>query len=343
MTELTIIIPCRNEEGYIGACIESVLAQDYPRDQMEIIVADGMSEDKTAEIVRRYAREYPCVRLIDNPGKIVPTGLNACISQARGDIIMRLDAHNSYPSNYASLSVRHLKEENVDNVGGLWEVVPGGNGVLGEPIVSAFTSRFGAGNAHYKTGTDKARLVDTVPFGCYRREVFERIGLFDEDLVRNQDDEFNLRLRESGGRILLCPDISSRYHARDSLRKLSKMYFQYGYFKPLVALKVGAIGTLRQLAPALLVLAVILGAVAAAVFEPVRPAFAGMLLAYLLACLAFSVAARPGRISSVIMMPTIFAVIHFSYGLGYLKGIGDFVIRKRQKTNMQSASFPLSR
>ncbi len=232
---VSIVMPCRNEAAYIGPCLESVLATDYPLDRVEVLVADGRSDDGTREIVEGWAARHPCVRLLDNPARITPAALNMAIRAATGDVIIRMDAHGVYPRDYVSRLVDALQETGADNVGGVVVTLPADDTPVARGIALAFSHPLGVGNAYFRIGVAGPRWVDTVPFGCFRRELFERVGMFDEEMVRNQDDEFNLRVIGRGGRILLLPDVVSRYYARRSLGAVARMFYQYGYFKPLVA------------------------------------------------------------------------------------------------------------
>ena len=225
---ISIIIPCRNEREFIGLCLDSIIGNDYPQELLEVLVVDGISEDGTTPILLDYSKRYPFVRVLKNYNKTTPSALNIGISVARGEIIMRMDAHNVYPLSYISDLVKWLEKSGADNVGGIWVTRPANGAPTAKAIAIGLSHPFGIGNAYFRIGTTEPRWVDTVPFGCYRREVFERIGMFDEELVRNQDDEFNHRLIKNGGRILLVPEIVSDYYARDSLSKLWRMYYQYG-------------------------------------------------------------------------------------------------------------------
>lgn len=329
---VSIIIPCRNEEKSIGKCLDSVIANDYTKEKLEVIVVDGMSEDKTKEIVNKSAERFPFIKLLSNSKKIVPTAMNIGIKNARGQIIIRMDAHNVYKEDYISKCIKYLQEYNVDNVGGIWVTLPGADTLIAHSIALALSHPFGVGNAYFRIGSVEPKYVDTVPFGCYRREVFDKIGFFDEDLVRNQDDEFNLRLIKSGGKILLVPDIVSYYYARDSLLKLWKMYFQYGYFKPLAAQKVGAILTWRQLIPTFFVSSLIISGVLSLFFKPFLLVSLFIIFSYLIAIVSFSfsIAFKKG-FKYLFTFPIVFATLHFSYGWGYLKGIWDFIVLKRHK------------
>lgn len=341
---VSIIIPCRNERDRIGPCLESLLTADYPADRLEIIVADGMSDDGTRDEVARYAAADPRIRLLDNPRRITPTALNLAIAAAHGDVIMRIDAHNTYPASYVSALVDWLGRSGADNVGGVCVTVPGGPGVVARAIAVALSHPAGVGNSHFRIGTSEPRLVDTVPFGCYRRDVFERIGFFDEDLIRNQDDELNMRLIRAGGKILLVPEVVTSYHARDSLRKLWRMYYQYGYFKPLVARKLGGIFTWRQLVPSAFVLALAGSLLLSALVPAGVWLLAVLVVAYLLAVLlvAARVAMRHGLAVALAFCAAI-PVLHFSYGIGFLKGILDFLILRRKSVRGAPAAVPTSR
>ncbi|MGE0448381.1 MAG: glycosyltransferase family 2 protein [Vicinamibacterales bacterium] len=329
---VSVIVPCRNEEPFIEACLCSILSSDFSRDRFEVLVVDGMSDDRTRSIVERIAAREPSVRLVDNPGRTAPAAMNVGIARARGSVIVRLDAHCRYPADYLRLCTEWLSSSGADNVGGLVRTLPANGTAKAAAIAAALSHRFGVGNAHFRVGTSEARWVDTVPFGCYRREVFDRIGLFDEDLVRNQDDEMNARLIRHGGRILLVPAIVSDYVARESLATLWRMYFQYGYFKPLAARRAGGFWTVRQLVPAAFVGGLALIAVVSVPVAAMRAVLAAALLMYGAADIAFSVrtAGRHG-IQRVMWLALAFPTLHVSYGTGFLRGILDFSILRRQR------------
>lgn len=322
---VTVVIPCRNEERYIGKVLDNLLEQTYPKDKLEIVVADGLSTDATTRIVESYIQKYSYIRLIENPAKFVPAALNKAIRESRADVIVRLDAHAEYPPDYIEVLVKALYIHQVDNAGGVWQTEPGAQTREAHAIVAATTHPFGIGNAQYRLASGLPRLVDTVPFGCYRREIFEKIGYFDEQMVRNQDDEFNGRLIKSGGKILLLPQVKIRYFSRASRKHIRKMYYQYGLFKPLVNIKLGKPATLRQLFPPLLTGGLLLSLVLT-VWKPVFIyLFLIIFSSYLFLLLLFSF--RLGREKGLIapLLQT-FSSIHFSYGWGYLSGIWRFVI-----------------
>ncbi|MCX6239702.1 MAG: glycosyltransferase family 2 protein [Bacteroidia bacterium] len=333
--KISIICPVYNEEKYIGGCIESLMKQDFTWNESEIILVDGLSSDKTRQIIKEYIVKYPFIKLLDNPRKITPVSLNIAIRAAKNDIIFRIDAHTTYPPNYFSVLSKHLIELKADNVGGICRTLPGGKGLIPVSIAKAMSSIFGMGNSYFRIGAKKIMEVDTVPFGCFRREVFDRIGLFDEELIRNQDDEFNGRIIKNGGKIFLIPTVIIDYFARDKVSKLSQMFYQYGLFKPLVNKKLGSSATVRQFFPLLFVLLL----VAALVFLTFQLPFYEVLLAVLGLYLVLSVsfAVKEGdSFSESLIMPILYFVLHVSYGFGYIRGILRFLILKKSGINVET-------
>lgn len=330
--KVSVIIPCRNEEAYIGKVLDNVLAQDYPPSHLEVFIVDGESEDSTKTIIDRYVQVHPHFHFLSNPQKVVPYGLNKAIRKASGSIIVRMDAHSEYPNDYISLLVKGLATFNCDNTGGVWITEPANGSHKAVAIADATSHPFGIGNAQYRLDVKSPKKVDTVPYGCYRKEVFDRIGLFDEDLVRNQDDEFNARLINHGGSIYLLPDVKIRYFARDRFRKVSKMFYQYGLFKPLVNLKVGKPATLRQFAPPLFTLFIMVFGVSG-FWQPYSWLILGTGLAvYALTDVVVSLllTIRKSRAAAVfISLLLVFPIIHLSYGLGYLEGIIRFILFRK--------------
>jgi glycosyltransferase involved in cell wall biosynthesis len=192
---VSIIIPCRNEEKYIGKCLDTLLKQDYPKDDLEILVVDGASEDNTKEIVKGYSQKYPFIRLLDNPKKYTPFGLNIGIKLSKGKIIIRTDAHSGYEKDYVSKCVKYLDEYKADNVGGGIKTLPAQNTIQAKAIAIVLSHHFGVGGAVFRKGAQKLVEVDTVFGGCYKKDVFDKIGYFNENLFRTQDLEFNMRLK----------------------------------------------------------------------------------------------------------------------------------------------------
>ena len=349
---VTVIIPCFNEACWIGSCLESILANDYPQERLEILVADGMSNDGTRAVIECYALNYPCVRLLDNLQQITPAAMNTGIKNARGEIIVRVDAHADYPHDYISSLVRLLEESGADNVGGVFVTRPGRLTTIARAIAVGLSHPFGVGDSHYRIGSTEDRWVDTVPFGCYRKDVFDRIGLFDEELVRNQDDELNLRLIKHGGRIRLSPKIVCYYYARNSLRQVWQMHYQYGYFKPLVVRKVGGVMTLRQLVPPLFVLMLVVTALVAVLCCAVAPypwnvvgpaSFVFIAGSYLLAVVGCAaMATRKHGLPVATALVGVFPASHLSYGIGYLVGVIEFLVIRR-KPSHHAGFMPITR
>lgn len=331
---VSIIIPCRNEKIYINKVLDSILFNDFPKDRLEVIVADGMSNDGTKDVILKYTKEHNFIRIIDNLKKIVPCALNEGIRQAQGEIIMRMDAHAEYPSNYITKLVTALNELKSDNVGGAWIILPGAPGVKAKAIAIVVSHPFGIGNATYRwrnlSGHDPIE-VDTVPFGCFRKGVFDRVGLFDEELVRNQDNEFNERLKKRGGRIFLIPDLKIKYYARDSYRKLWKMFYQYGKFGPLVDKKLGRPTRLRRYVPSIFIISLFFPTIIAILWPKSLLVSLASLLLYFLTNLSVSagIAYKKREIGLFPLLSLAFLITHLSYGFGYLMGSIDFWIFKK--------------
>ena len=322
---LSVICPIYNEESRIEECILSILAQDYPKEDLEVLFVDGQSSDRTRDVIEKYMREYPFIQLLDNPKRIAPAALNIGIRASSGDIIMRLDAHAKYPDDYFSLLVNKLKQTEADNVGGVCRTLPAKDTAICRAIAHAMSSPFGMGNSHFRIGTSHEMWVDTVPFGCFRRELFDKIGLFDEELVRNQDDEFNGRIVKNGGKILLLPQVVVDYFARDSISKTARMFYQYGLFKPLVNKKLHKPATLRQFFPPLFVAGVVAGGLISCFSTVMGWIYLSILVLYLLLGLAFGLRCTR-RLPDVMIMPVIFAIIHINYGSGYWVGIWKLLV-----------------
>jgi succinoglycan biosynthesis protein ExoA len=322
---VSVLMPVRNEARFISRSLGAVLAQNYPRDRMEIIIADGLSKDGTREIIEAVRARQPNLSLIDNPGKIVATGLNAALRLAKGEVIIRVDGHCEIATDYVRCCVSHLTDD-IDGVGGPLETV--GETYTAEAIAAAMSSFFGVGGSAFRTGAKEARLVDTVPFPAYKRETIQRAGDFDEELVRNQDDEYNYRVRKLGGRILLSPEIQSRYYSRASLPKLWNQYFQYGYWKVRVLQKHPRQMKARQFVPPLFVVGLSLFLLTTPFSSVSKLLFAGSMLTYALLNLAASVlAARKTKWRLLSLLPIAFTIIHFAYGSGFLIGLAKFWTR----------------
>lgn len=333
LPSLSLIVPCRNERDYIGICLDSIIAQDYPAGRIaEVLIVDGQSDDGTRGIIDEFAKRHPIVRLVDNPRRIVSTALNIGIQEAVGEVIVRLDVHATYPPTYLSRLVPALEDYGADNVGGVIATIPADASPVAQAIAAALSHPFGVGDSYFRIGTGEPRWVDTIAFFCCRREVFERVGGFDEELVRGEDCEFNFRLRDAGGRVLLVPGVEARYYARRTFGQLARMLFQYGYFKALMMRKIGRVLSVRQFVPSALVVAL----VGSALLSPLVP-LARLLLVliagtYALALVISSLhAGRHRGLRTTVVLPASFALMHFSYGIGFLKGIGDHIFGYRSR------------
>lgn len=323
---ISAIAPCRNEFAAIDAFCNSVLAQKLPPGwRLELLVADGMSDDGTRLRLAEWAERAPCLRLIDNPGLIVSTGLNAALAQARGDVIVRLDIHTEFAPDYMAECLAALRRSGADNVGGPW--VARGSGATGRAIAAAFQSRWVVGGARSRDTAYEGE-VDTVYLGCWPRASFDRFGGFDEALVRNQDDEHNLRIRLKGGRIWQSGRIRSAYRPRDSLRALFQQQRQYGYWRPFVMRKHGQPGSLRQLVPMAFVAACLVSVLA---LPWSRGPFAVLALMYgLYLAGASGQAARQARDPSLLTrLPAVIAAYQVGYGAGTWQGLWDLMWGRR--------------
>ena len=328
---ISIVCPIYNEEKYIASCIDSILQQDYPIDDWEILFVDGMSKDKTREIVNEYVQKYPFIKLLDNPHKIVPYAMNIGIEAAKGDVIIRLDAHCSYPTNYFSELVRNLEElPNAENVGGVCVTLPCNESTEATGIAIALSSSFGMGDSSFRVGADEIKKVDTVPFGCFRKTLFDKIGLYDLELVRNQDDELNGRIIKNGGDIFLIPSLKIEYFARDKVAKMRKMFYQYGLFKPLVNKKLGSPATVRQFFPLAFLLGVVLGGVLSVFFKWIRDVYFAVLILYFGIGIYIGIkeSLRTKKWGLILLMPWLYLNIHLSYGWGYLVGIWKLITKQ---------------
>lgn len=328
---VSILLPVRNEANYIESCLKAVLAQDYPANRMEILVADGMSTDGTRMIVDQLAEKHPKVslRILDNPGKIVATGLNLALRQSRGEIIIRVDGHTMIAPDYVRQCVDALQRTQADNVGGRMNAI--GDTPFGEAVALGTSTPFGIGGGRFHY-LDKEEWVDTVYMGAWPRRVFEQIGLFDEELVRDQDDEFNYRLRAHGGKILLCPLICSKYMVRSAPPALWRQYYQYGLWKVRVLQKHLLQMSLRQFVPPVFVLVLLVNLFMSFITAWGLGALAFIVFSYLLANLIASIlVSKQHGWRYLSSLPLIFATLHISYGFGFLVGLGRFAGRWKDR------------
>ncbi|MFQ5850698.1 MAG: glycosyltransferase family 2 protein [Candidatus Binatia bacterium] len=323
INDVSIIIPCCNEERFIGECLDSIIGNEYPKDQLEVVVVDGMSEDGTRAIVEGYARRHAFIKLLDNPKKIIPAAMNIGSRHVRGEIIMKIDAHSTYERKYISKCVRFLTEYHADNVGGIWKIMPGGDTTVAKAIALALAHPFGSGNARIKIGSKKPRWADTAAFGCYRKEVFRKIGVWNEELAGSSDMDFNTRLKEAGGRILLVPEIAINYYADANVRAFWRHNFADGVWATYVLKFRSKASSSRHWIPLAFVSSLIGSAALSAGLPGFRWVFGSITGAYALANFGASVhiAMRERHLPYLVTMPIVFATRHMGHGLGALWGL----------------------
>jgi len=324
MPVVSIIVPCYNEEATIGLLLSAIERQTYPCEQMEVILADGMSNDATRQQVAAFVLAHPAlaVRLVDNPKRIIPAGLNCALAVAQGEIVVRLDAHSMPAEDYVARCVAALVGGMGDNVGGVWDIRPGRGNWIARSIAAAAAHPLGVGDASYRYAS-QAALVDTVPFGAFYRRLFEEIGYFDETLLTNEDYEFNARLRAKGGRVWLDPAIRSVYFARPSLAALSRQYWRYGFWKRQMLRRYPATLRWRQAIPPVFVLSLIVLLLGAPWWWLARLALGLEVCVYMAALVAgaFSLAVRHRDVTMLIGVPLAIATMHLSWGTGFLWGL----------------------
>jgi len=326
---VSVLMPVRNEAAFIERSVGSVLSQDYPQDCAEVLIADGLSDDATREIISNLQRQHSNLKMIDNPGRIVATGLNAALRQAKGEIIVRVDGHCQIAPDYIARCVGQLLHDDVEAVGGPVETI--GESYTAQVIALAMSSWFGVGGSAFRVANSRTHFTDTVAFPAYTRAVIDRAGPFDEELVRNQDDEYNYRLRKLGVKILLAADVRSQYYSRATFRSLSSQYFQYGFWKVRVMQKHPRQMRLRQFAPPLFVAALLLALILLPVFT-----LAGYFLGLMVG--AYAIALAGASIFSVLknkwellpLLPLAFAILHLAYGSGFMIGLLKFWNRWRE-------------
>ncbi|MCA1928240.1 MAG: glycosyltransferase family 2 protein [Calditerrivibrio sp.] len=315
LPKVSLVIPSRNEEKHIGNFLDSLCRVNYPKHKLEIIFVDGKSEDNTKKIIEGY-REKLLVSVIENEKKITPVALNIGIKNSSGDYIIILSSHTSINESFIMDNIETIIETKADCVGGVINTIPANNKLFAKTIAFVLSNRFGVGNSIFRTGADKIMETDTVPYGCYRRGVFDKFGYFNENLVRNQDIEFNLRIKNAGCKIILNPKIRSVYYPRETLKDLFKQNYQNGFWI-FYSLKFAKLPfSYRHTIPSLFVLSILLG-----IFPFFRSISLLSLISYTVANVSFSfqIAKNNGFIYFV---PSIisFWTLHLSYGIGSIWG-----------------------
>jgi succinoglycan biosynthesis protein ExoA len=320
---VSAIIPCRNESKFIAACLASVLANGYPLDHLEILVIDGLSTDGTREVVRGLSAGHPEIRLIDNPEAITPAALNIGIAGAKGELVIRLDAHATYERGYIEQCVDALARYDVGNSGGVWRIMPRREGLVGRAVVCALNHRFGGAARYRLAKAGEPEFVDLVPFFCCRRETLRMVGRFNERLLRHQDFEHSMRMRRAGVKFVLVPNAVCNYYTRSDLRSFWSHSFRDGLWVTLAAVYTDVIPvSIRHLIPMLFALVLITGMAVAPFSTTIRWTIALVLAVYLM--VAFICAARIATeerdLRMLALMPVVFFGRHLLFGVGALIG-----------------------
>ncbi len=320
---ISIICPIYNEEAHIARCIDSVLQQDL-KEPYELLLVDGKSTDQTVSIIQPYLKNHPFIHLLENPKRTAPCAMNIGIARAQGEIIIRIDAHSEYPNDYCSRLVEALQTlPSAENVGGVFHCTPLKNSKVSEAICCVLSHPLGVGNGSFRIGAKEIKEVDTVPFGCFRKSIFEKVGLYNEKLTRNQDIELNERIRKSGGKIYLLPNLQIKYKARSTYSALVKNNFDNGLWNILTLYYTRNYSTLslRHFIPLLFVLSLIVPTL----MMLVNPLFgilsAFSLFVYLILIIVASVKLNIEKRCGVFRLVFAFFTLHFSYGWGSLMGL----------------------
>ena len=318
---VSIIIPCYNEIQFIQKCLDSLIKNDYPKEKIEILIYDGGSNDGTLEILKKFQKKYTLIKIFHNPYRHQVKALNMGIKKAKGEIIIRCDAHSEYPPNYISEIVKYLLKGEAANVGGVYDACPSKDTCIAKAIAFALKHPFGVGFSSRFPGQAKPKFADTVPFGAWKKKIFEEVGLFDERFIRAQDLEHNVRLKKYGKKILLLPFLRVKYYARPTLRELISMAYQYGYSQVVVLRKHKILVSYRKIFPPMFVCGSFFLWI-----EKVR--FLYFLYVLLGVLFGTEIALKEKRICFLFLMPIVFFILHFFYGIGFLKALIDWLIFK---------------
>lgn len=331
MSLVSIIVPCYNEEATIELLLEALLDQTYRCSDMEVIISDGLSSDRTREKVANFQKTHPelTVRIVDNPQRIIPAALNHAILDAKGEWIIRLDAHSFPAQDYVERCVEGLKTGRGENVGGVWEIKPGDSSWVARSIAEAAAHPLGVGDARYRVGAIEGE-VDTVPFGSFRRELFDRIGFFDETLLANEDYELNVRIRRHGGRVWMDPKIRANYFSRPGLNALMQQYWRYGYWKARMLVRYPDTIRWRQILPPLFVVGLVVLLFLSLFLKIAQLCFAGIIGLYFLILIA---AAIPNGVKNrdprfLVGIPAAISVMHLSWGGGFMLSLSQLFMEK---------------
>ena len=332
---VSIVIPCYNEKEYIIRCLDSIAKQSYPKEYITVFICDGNSTDGTLDLLKAYVLKNHSFILLINTEKTTPHALNLGIKNSTSDVVIILGAHSEIDKDFVKQGMEAFSvDPSIMCVGGLLENVY--ENETSKTIGLAMSSVFGVGNAHFRTGTKKG-YVDTVAFGAYKKEIFEKVGLFNEELIRNQDDEFNYRVTSSGFKIYLTPEVKCKYFVRASFLKLFKQYYQYGYWKMYVNVLHKTVTTVRQLVPAAFVIYLFVLLLLAAINPFLFLIATSVFALYLTIAIIFAFGQDSNPVTAVKIVYA-FIILHFSYGVGYIQGIMDFLVFGRKIKKAESLS-----
>ncbi len=320
---LSVICPIYNEETYVARCLESIRDQDFPQNELEVLFVDGMSTDRTREIIQSFLQDCPYIRIIDNPDRYVSWAMNRGIAASRGEVIIRIDAHTSYEPNYFSALVRRLYELDAANVGTVCRTDVLHKTPKTLAIREVLCNRFGVGNSLFRTGVDQVREVDTVPFGCWKRETFDKYGLYDVRLIRNQDIELNKRVIRGGGRIYIIPDTFCTYYARETFSALASNNYANGKWNLLTVYITGKLSSLslRHFVPLAFLVSLLVPLFAGIFWRPALWFAVASFLAYTILLGGVSVRLSHEKNLSFVRLMQSFLILHLSYGCGSLMGL----------------------
>lgn len=334
---LSVIVPIYNEEKYIAQCLESILMQDYPKTELEVILVDGNSNDRTRKIINKYALCHAFIKVIDNPKRIVPVAMNLGIKASKGDVVMRLDAHTSYEKNYFTALVSGLSAYNADNIGAVCKTDVLNKDPKSLAIREVLSNKWGVGNSLFRIGIDSVQEVDTVPFGCWKRSAFEKYGYFDERLVRNQDIELNKRIKQRGGKIVIIPNTFCTYYAREDFGDLVRNNFKNGFWNILTVFFTGDIASLsvRHFVPLMFVIGLALPVIIGVWIPYIAYLSLFVLTSYLIALGSVSCKLAMDKKLSFFYLIASFTTLHLSYGCGSIAALTRLITltnRKNQAT-----------
>ena len=335
---VSVIIPCRNEEKFIIQCLEAILSQTYPQKDLEIFVIDGMSDDRTRQLVNGFIRDKArgvSISLIDNEKRFAVFAMNIGIKRSKGEIVIRMDVHAGYSSDYVERLVGWFSDPRIGNIGGVWINKPTSGSLVAISIAYSLNHPLCVGFNKFRTGIKKPESVDTVPFGAWGKNVFKDVGLFNEELLRGEDFEFNGRLRKAGYKIILDPNIKTSYYTRETYRKLFKMMRQYGYWKVIVGNKLKIAPSFRQVIPPLFVVYLV-----AAVLLSLYSLWLIWLPFAVYLILDLSAGAQVAlRAKNIFLIPFVFwtfIVAHIGYGLGALEGALAVLLQKKNPNTINT-------